>query len=249
MNIDRLLFILERLLNLIRPKFYNRLTWVVVLAGLFLLASPWWSGVIERVIAKYLEIQVPESDSHLSWGLALVAIGLSYHALVHCISELIAFMGNSKNLEDQRAHDRRIFQEYSASILSEEDLEWLLIDMQDQHAYVSSQGNKLDRAVRYLLAPDKQFIDSTVQSAAKTLGSSLKHLRNWTALNFFPHGPLIEDGFRFRLYPDLHPDLGNSTSEDCRRYFEFAEELYTKVDDVKEKYGQFRVTVKRALAV
>mgnify|MGYP003576200330 CR=1 FL=1 len=248
MNIERVLSILERIVDLIRPKFYNRLTWAVILTGLLLLAAPWWSDLVVAVAAKYLEVKLPEADSHFAWGLGLVALGLVYHAFVHYVGELVSAQKSSQVLIDQKAHDRRMFDQFSG-IVSEEDLAWILADLQNQHAYVSRQGRHLDDAVRHLLAPASQFIDAQVQNAARTLGASLRELRNWTSLNFFVHGAQREDGgYRFCLYPDLNPDLGRPTEEESVRYGRFAEELYAKVDDANDKYGQFRSTIKRVLA-
>jgi hypothetical protein len=249
LDLDRVLANVERVVNLIRPKFYNRLTWAVVLAGLLLLSTPWWSDLVVAVAAKYLSVKLPEPDSHLGWGLGLVALGLVYHAFVHYVGELASSQKSSQALADQEAHDRRTFEEL-VRIVSEEDLAWILNDLQNQHAYVSAQGRKLDDAVRHLLAPATQFIDRQVQGAAQTFGISLRDLRNWTALNFFVHGASQEDGgHRFCLYPDLNPDLGMPTNEESVRYHRFAEQLYGKVDDVNEKYGHFRSTVKRVLAL
>jgi hypothetical protein len=249
LDIDRTLSVLERLVNLIRPKFYNRLTWVVVLAGLLLLSTPWWSDLVVAVAARYLDVHLPQADAHFAWGLGLVALGLIYHAFVHYVSELVSTQRSSQALTDQRAHDRRTFQEF-AMALSEEDLGWILADLQNQHAYVSLQGRKLDDAVRRLLAPATQFIDADVQAAARALGLSLRELRNWTSLNFFVHGSRQEDGdHRFCLYPDLNPDLGMPTEDQSVRYDKFADELYEKVDDVNDKYVPFRTTVKLVLSV
>lgn len=201
------------------------------------------------VAAKYLNVTLPQANSHFGWGLGLVALGLIYHAFVHYVGELASTQRSSQALTDQKTHDRRVFQELTV-ILPEDDLAWILADLQNQHAYVSLQGRKLDDAVRHLLAPGTQFIDPEIRASARALGLSLRELRNWTSLNFFVHGPSQEDGgHRFCLYPDLNPDLGMPTEEQSVRYDRFADELYGKADDVNDKYVPFRATVKRLLAV
>lgn len=249
-KLERFLTIVERVINLIRPKFYNRLTWAAVIAGLFLMASPWWADLLIAAAGKFFEMKIPSTESHMAWGFGLVALGLVYHLLVHYISELVLGQRNFQELAEQRAHDRENFQALAA-VLSESDLAWILRDLQDQHAYVSAQGRKLDDACSFLLAPSTQFIDKEVQEAARNLGGSLKELRNWISLNFFVYGDEVESGHRFCLYPELNMDRSSTfpTLDDQRKYEKFSGQLDKILGMVDEKYGYFRMTVKRVLAV
>ena len=184
---ERYLQYAERVIALIRPKFYNRIAWVVVLSGLVLVASPWWLDVVNGLAKRYLDIALPTADSHVAAGVLLVGFGLLYHLAVHYINELIATQRESTTLAAHREHDRRIFSDFLTQ-LSEKDLAWILGDLQDQHAYTSPQGTKLDRAVEHLLAPSTQFLDKQVSTAGKQFGLTLRDLRNWVSLNFFVYG-------------------------------------------------------------
>lgn len=247
---ERFLQTAERVIALIRPKFYNRIAWVVVLAGLLLVASPWWLDLVSALAHRYFDVTLPTAASHVAMGVVLVGLGLLYHLIVHYINELIASQRESTTLAAQREHDREIFAQF-VSHVSENDLAWILGDLQDQHAYTSPQGTKLDLAVKHLLAPSTQFIDVQVSAAGKRLGMALRELRNWTSLNFFVYGPQTDEGLRFCLYPELNQDrtLRVPSAEDSRRYGEFAQELYVKVDEVHAQYAQFRAVVKNVLAV
>jgi len=247
---ERYLQIAERVIALIRPKFYNRLTWIVVLAGLLLMSSPWWLDIVNAFAVRYLGFSLPPSDPHFGWGMALVVSGMAYHIAVHYINELIATQSAHTTHASHQEHDRKTFDSFAA-VLSEDDLAWILSDIQNQHAYVSTQGSKLDNAARHLLSPATQFIDTHVSAAARDFGLSLRELRNWLSLNFFAYGPTVNNEHRFCLYPELNEDRSSKfpSLEESRRYEAFAKDMYAKIDDAESKYVSFRSSVKMVLAV
>lgn len=247
---ERYLQLAERLISLIRPKFYNRLTWVVVGAGLLLMSSPWWSDLISGFASRYFGVTLPPYESHLGWGLSLVALGLLYHLAVHYFSEFLQATRAAETRSAHLEHDRRTLSDLVA-IMSEFQLAEIVCDLRDQHAYYSSQGRILDAATQHLRAPSTQYIDSEVQAAARALGQSLAYLREWLSLNFFPYGQPNGSELRFCLYPELNEDRSSSfpTPEQSRRYDEFAEQLYSTLGKVDCNYAAFRATVKKALAV
>jgi len=247
---DRHLQIAERVIALVRPKFYNRLTWVVVLAGLLLMSSPWWLDLVNAFAVRYLGISLPTYESHFGWGLALVISGMIYHIAVHYINELITTQRANTTLASHREHDRKMFDSF-ATLLTEDELAGMLSDIQDQHAYISPQGSKMDAAARHLLSPSTQFIDPQVSAAGREFGLSLRDLRSWLSLNFFAYGPTVNNEHRFCLYPDLCEDRSSHfpSAEESRRYEAFAKDMYAKIDDVFSKYASFRSLVKAVLAV
>lgn len=250
MQMERYLQLAERLIALIRPKFYNRLTWVVVGAGLLLMSSPWWSDLINGFSSRFIGVTLPPYESHLGWGLALVALGLLYHLAVNYFSEFLQAARSAETRSAHLEHDRKTFSNFVAA-MPELQLAEIICDLRDQHAYYSSQGRALDSATRHLRAPSTQYIDAEVKRAACTFGESLADLREWLSLNFFPYGQPNGNELRFCLYPDLNEDRSNTfpTPEQSRRYGQFAEQLYSKLGDVDSKYAVFRSTVKNTLAV
>lgn len=73
------------ILNYLRPKFYNRLTWWVVGVGLGLVGS---TSFIERILISYLNkefsINIPFDESN-TFGFSLVIIGLTYNLIMKVI--------------------------------------------------------------------------------------------------------------------------------------------------------------------
>lgn len=247
---ERHLQLAERLIALIRPKFYNRLTWVVVGSGLLLMSSPWWSDLVNFFASRYFGVTLPPYESHLDWGLPLVALGLLYHLAVHYFSEFLSAKHAAETRSAHLEHDRKTFSDL-VNAMSELQLAEIVCDLRDQHAYYSSQARIMDMATRHLLAPSTQYIAPEVQATARVFGESLADLREWLSLNFFPYGQANGTELRFCLYPELNEDRSGTfpTPEQSRRYFQFAEQLYSKLAEVDSKYAVFRSTAKRVLAV
>ena len=55
-NIDKF----ERLINLIKPKFYNKLTWFVVGAGLTVISKPMWLEILNVLLKKNYQLKITE---------------------------------------------------------------------------------------------------------------------------------------------------------------------------------------------
>lgn len=64
--------------KLLLPKFYNRITWVVVVTGISLIATPLYQQVLIELAEKFLNITLPNQNL-VPWGMALVIVGLCYH--------------------------------------------------------------------------------------------------------------------------------------------------------------------------
>lgn len=77
-------FILE-ILRLIRPKFYNKLTWFIVGPGLILISPPLITTLLHIVIKEITEYNlIGEDDKY--WGLLLILIGLLFNVISQIIT-------------------------------------------------------------------------------------------------------------------------------------------------------------------
>jgi hypothetical protein len=248
--VDRSLTLAERVIALIRPRFYNRVAWVIIVAGLVLMATPWWYDLLVALTSRHLNVTLPRVEAPYGWGFALVALGLIYHLLVHHATELIQASRDAVAGAAQREHDKRIFEEFRAK-LPERALGHLLRDLRDNHHFYSAQDTAMDEAIQHLLTPDTQFISEEVKIAGRRFGIALAEFREWRSLHFYPHGAPYEGEQRYCLHPDLHEDRASEypSHEDQKRYSAFADSMYALLGDVESKYADFRATVKRVLAI
>lgn len=241
---------IERVIPLIRPKFYNRLTWVVVLAGVLLTAAPWWADLVNALAQKYFAVALPPSTANVGWGIVLIGIGLVYHVVVHSINELVIAERQIAQHGAHLKHDQQVFANYQ-SVFSEQELLGILEQIGSLHMYWSPHSMKFSCATTYLLAPSTQFITTNVQSAAREFATKLHRLNNFLGQHFFEYNSPQKGDLRFCMYPDLNPDRARRfpTSDELKRYDDFADQLNQRIDETVDCYKQFRGVVKLALAV
>ncbi len=246
-HFEQFLSYAERFLALLRPKFYNRLTWIIVLAGLALMASPWWADLVNAVTGKYLDVRLPSSDTQTPWGFALVAIGLLYHLLAQYIIELIEVRRSGQSKSEQITHDRKIFEKFS-NIAPEAMLRRVFSDLQNEHRIHTDQETMLYNATCHLLVPEQQFIDETLKEAASAFGRALVELRAWLGFNFFS---LASNPGHTYLQPELNCDRAEDavTADQALEYQEFARVLENKLDQTYSLYKELREKIKKILAV
>lgn len=242
--------IAERVLRLIRPRFYNRLTWVVVGAGLLMTTTPWWGDLVNALAQKYFGVFLPAATEHTVLGVSLVAIGLTYHIAAHSIYELVVSRREAAELSAHGDHDRKVFLGLQA-IAPERQLLGILEDIATLHHYWSNYGTQISGAIDYLRAPSTQFLADDVASAATDLALTLAQLRNFMSLNFVEHMSPRDGDLRFCLFPDGNVDRskGMPSHQQSLRYDELANGLERHVSEAEDRYAKFRSIVKRRLAV
>ena len=76
MNIDKIIEIIK----LFKPSFYNRITWVIVIAGLALLGTPLLEKILNAILEKEYNITITD-DKDSVIGILLVIIALTYNLI------------------------------------------------------------------------------------------------------------------------------------------------------------------------
>jgi hypothetical protein len=240
---------LLQLIRLLRPEFYNKLTWVIVLAGLALMATPLWQDLVIAFFKKELRLDLmPGGNS--AWGFALVGIGLVYHLLTTSLNQYVQFQVNKEQRAIWLEHDRRIFSE-AETFVSEDEYIAYVGNLVNDHSYWMEHANKMDRLRRHLLKPEKQFLNPQLVQAARPYAQAINALMEWTAYHFFvfPEGQAAGN-LRLCMHPNLNVDRGgNGSRESTARYDIFTAELDRLVDAMSTTYRHFRSEVKKCLAL
>lgn len=60
---------IKKLWRFIRPKFYNRLTWAIVIAGLTLLSKPsLWLEILNLIFTTTIDYSILEDDQNMDFA-------------------------------------------------------------------------------------------------------------------------------------------------------------------------------------
>jgi hypothetical protein len=110
------------LINLLRPKFYNKITWLVVGSGVFLLSTPLWQEILVSFLNINYSMNLNATDNSLI-GIFTIALGLLYHLVTTSIFEYTTAIENSNNTEKitlvknrELEHDVKVFKDIDLNL-------------------------------------------------------------------------------------------------------------------------------------
>jgi hypothetical protein len=113
-----------KLIKLLKPEFYNKITWAVVVAGLAILSTSLIDKLINAVFKISFNIEITDGND-AAVGITLVVIGLFYHVL----SRKIEIQESSTAKKEQNAkrseHDIKVFNRTN-EIMDETELKNIL---------------------------------------------------------------------------------------------------------------------------
>lgn len=97
-----------KLIKLIKPEFYNKITWAVVISGLALIGTPFWESIVSAVLSKEFNLDLAPGGN-APWGYALVVLGLAYHFITNSLTKYIEYKGSNLKENNAIQHDIEIF--------------------------------------------------------------------------------------------------------------------------------------------
>lgn len=244
---QKALSIVIKILELLRPKFYNRLTWVIVVAGLGLMSSPIWQDLAKALLERKLEISIGYSNQ-VAWGFALCCIGLTYHLLSTSIHE-VAVSINSKGKKDKILdHDRIIFSDLQNK-LDESSLRNTIESLELNHATRHNNSEAIIDFVRSAESASNEFLTPEIKIEVTRLCVAAKGLHRFFIEHFdeYPYGQGSVN-FQICLAPQLNCDRAGRW-EDGEKYDALASQLFSKTNALMSAYKQWRIVVKEHLYV
>ena len=238
-----------RLIELLRPRFYNRITWLVVFGGLAMMSTQFWELVASEILKRELNISVSGSND-AAWGFALCVLGLAYHMANTGFYDLLNNNEIRARKEQERNHDLEVFRE-ARLILSDQKIEDFVGNLQCDHAYHMDKCSQIDKFARYLASTSNQFLTSSISQAAERFLVAWNEAGSFLSYKFyvFPNGQ-TEPPLRLCMTPGLNMDReGNGSPEQVEKY----DELTTKLEQLTEKliaeYRALRTEIKNALVI
>lgn len=235
----------------LRPRFYNGITWTLVVSGTLLMASPLWEQLIAAALERSFDLRITGGGNDTAWGFSLVVCGLLYQLAMHAMTqrqELRQLAHNEHARAEYNAHDRAVFERMQTTT-NERTLLDLLNHLACNHGAVLKRLRKLDDLVDFLAQPENQFIAPELRNQANALLRSLHRMQAFVGRHFFSlRGRSPEDGLF--LYPDFNIDRGGSGDpEQIARYNDFADQMHQLIIDAEREYMAFRDVVKHTLAL
>jgi hypothetical protein len=239
-NIDKIV----EIVRLFWPKFYNRITWVVVIAGLALISAPLWEQLVSALISKTFDLSsyIPNEPIY---GVALVIIGLAYHLGAIILSSKPTPEMTLKQKES-REHDISLARDFF-EIAPEENFYFFLDVLGSNHSSDDALWKTLSGIERFGNLSGNEFLNPEVKEHFEALHSDVARLTSFISRNFFVMGTNTD---RTYLYPDLNGDRGgNYRPEEIARYDKFATQMIEIIMATKENYKALRRVIKTELTI
>lgn len=240
---DRLL----KLIELLRPKFYNKLTWLVVISGLSIMSKPLWLTLINIVFETTLQFSITD-ESDTAWGFSLILVGLIYHLINTGFHEFVISKKDKAYHLKRDEHDIKIFQSLN-TMLDEPHIDNLFDYMHTSDAIMWDDYQNLRNFVIYAMESRNQFIAKELKLEMESLLASLSELLYFINKEFdeYPYGQ-AKINFRMCLAPQLNCDRAGYW-DDGPKYDALVQKMMEISSTVKASYTSWRLEIKKSLLV
>ncbi|MBK1648973.1 hypothetical protein [Rhabdochromatium marinum] len=240
-----------KLVKLIKPEFYNKITRSVVISGLALIGTPFWEAIITAILEKELNLDLAPGGN-APWGYALVVLGLAYHFITNSLTKYIEY--KQSNLRENNAiqHDTSIFKR-SQDLWPENNQRYFFDELLTDHSYWTKNAIHPRKYIDYHISPENEFIKDEIQNAANEMIKQLDVLLDWMSVNFwvFPDKQKSGDkGLRLCMHPHWNIDRGGYGEPDSfAKYDEVTNKLSALTRSYRDSYKAYRKLVKNELFI
>ncbi|OOE73424.1 hypothetical protein [Salinivibrio sp. ML290] len=244
---EKLFDFVLKVIEALKPKFYNKLTWLIVVGGLSLMSTPLWLGIVNNLFEAQFQISITD-NSDTTWGFALCCLGLSYHLMSTGLHEVAVTIKSKARLEKEYSHDVQVFNELH-ELLDEPYLEKLIANIETNDAIYTEELNKLSHFTEVASSSGKQFISSQLKVATTELVQSLVEFRILVSQKFdeYPYDQCV-DNYRMCLAPEVNPDRAGCM-RDIQEYRLLINIMMEKTKNISTSYKVWRTAVKELLYV
>ena len=228
--------------EIFRPKFYNRVTWVLILSGIGLMSA----NPLEMIVRAFLDFALNTSFTD-AWtpgaGLGLIVIALAYNAFMACVPMWLEHRQAREALAGRRRHDVEVFRR-TDEMLDEPSFNDILTWISDDHSCFSEQSRTLDQFHLALAGSTNSYLLQEVETAKEEMLLRVGQVRDFMGFNFYPHNEMC------CLYPAGNLDRTAHVSQDDQAHYrELAAALEELVQDARHAYLDYRVAVAHHLYV
>lgn len=240
---------LLRLIELLRPRFYNRITWLIVISGIAMMSTQIWEIILDAVLKRQFDISISCSND-AAWGFALCMLGLVYHTANTRLYELSQNIVFRARKQQEVLHDKEIFSEVN-EIMPEEQVVDFINNLINDHSYYSHEAARITLFARFLATTGSQFLTQPLSERARDFIKTSDELSEFLTYKFFvfPEGQ-IEPNMRHCMVPGLNMDReGDGSPEQSQQYDALTNELEALSSKFMQHYRALRASVKSALVI
>lgn len=181
-NIDKF----ERLINLIKPKFYNKLTWFVVGAGLTVISKPIWVEILNIVLEKNYQLNITEGNDSIV-GFLLVVIALVYNLITVYFDKFLIQKQDNLIILEQKEVDKELYLKLIEDFPSDGNVIFFLrdYDLHDSFDY-NSYVSPLIKIYNKWKNPEYDFLEKELNLAKNSIFDKIEKFIYDINMNSYP---------------------------------------------------------------
>ncbi|WP_193210164.1 hypothetical protein [Aliarcobacter butzleri] len=192
-NIDKL----ERVINFIKPKFYNKLTWLIVGVGLATISKPLWLEIVNTLFNKNFQINITDANDTII-GFLLVITALMYNLTTVYFDKFLISKQETLKQEKWLLKDKLLFEKFLEELPSNGSIEFLKIHSFQDGFYLEYLRQILNFEQNWNDA-EHEFINEKLEKLRKELLENIKKFVYVNANGSYSLG----DGY-FTTTPDAY---------------------------------------------
>lgn len=192
-NIDKF----ERVINLIKPKFYNKLTWLIVGVGLATISKPLWLEIANNIFNKNYQINITD-ENDIIVGFSLVTMALLYNLITVYFDKFLISKQEVLKQEKWLVKDKLLFEKFLEELPSNGSVEFLRTHSFQNGFYLEYLRQILNFEQNWNDA-EHEFINEKLEKLRKELLENIKDFVYVNANGSYPLG----DGY-FTTTPNAY---------------------------------------------
>ncbi|MDO6747076.1 hypothetical protein [Gilvimarinus sp. 1_MG-2023] len=236
-----------RVIKFIRPKFYNKLTWLMVVSGLSLMSAPLWISLVNQFLDKKFSFSF-SNGSDIAWGFSLCVVALLYNLINTGIHELLIKKLTKEDGVKVIEHDLNVYSKLD-EFMSEELLERTIAHLETSDAIYWDDFSAIEVFVRTADSASNAFYTEKLKEKTMSLVESLNELKGIVNNDFdeYPYTQTVTN-FRMCLAPQLNCDRAGNW-EDRQAYTALTDRMMVVTGRMNSDYEQWRLAIKSVLYV
>ncbi|MEZ8782602.1 hypothetical protein AB6D77_08105 [Vibrio splendidus] len=246
-KVDSTFSFVLKLIEVLKPKFYNQITWLIVGSGLSLMSTPLWVSITNTLLEKTFELSIT-NGSDAAWGFALCCLGLAYHLVNSGLHEMAMSVDNKIKIENRDKHDVELFQHFNDA-MAEDYLNNLISWIRTDDSIRLDDYRKISDFVVKASSSSSMFINEELRIKTETFNQTLTSFTNFVDQHFdeYPYGQEVIN-FKMCLAPQLNCDRAGNW-EDSAEYGLLAQRMVDVTEAITHSYNDWRQSIKKALYV
>lgn len=227
------------LLRFLRPKFYNKITWILIIGGLGLFSTPIFERIINAFTEKYFDFPISDENASI-YGIIIIALALMYNLSVNYL-EFRTEKWSKKETPEQKIQkdlDLKLYRKIREILPSDGSISFIRTNNFAGFSFDWKRMEQLDEFIHESNKPEFKFIDKELEKLRTDLTKNIDEFLSILSVNSF----YLKNNDRASVpeeweidQPDRFWDVVNKLSERQQNSWNYYSELIIKG---REKLGE-----------